>query len=112
MNELSFTSPRTLEKIHAPLNTSLACDTGRNYDLCNCLLDALMDTACYAQLVVSHAIPCYAMEDSDADYWNSDECTFLIDELFDEMNSHAPEGYYFGAHGDGADFGYWEVVCD
>lgn len=33
----------------------------------------------------------------------------LLESLFDTLDSHAPEGYYFGAHpGDGSDYGYWE----
>lgn len=48
--------------------------------------------------------------DDDA-YWDSDDCEWFIEELFDLLSEHAPEGHYFGAHeGDGADFGFWP--CD
>lgn len=34
-------------------------------------------------------------------------------ELFDAMDSAAPDGYRFGAHeGDGSDYGYWEVEVE
>lgn len=33
----------------------------------------------------------------------------LLDELFDMLDSIAPDGYYFGAHpGDGCDYGWWQ----
>jgi len=33
----------------------------------------------------------------------------LNEQIYDLMDSLAPEGYYFGSHpGDGSDFGYWE----
>lgn len=32
----------------------------------------------------------------------------LVQDLFNELNELAPEGWFFGAHpGDGADFGWW-----
>lgn len=34
----------------------------------------------------------------------------VIDELSEQLNARAPEGFYFGAHeGDGADFGFWAI---
>jgi hypothetical protein len=41
-------------------------------------------------------------------WWSSEDAQFLLESLFDELDAHAPEGYYFGAHpGDGSDYGYW-----
>ena len=35
-------------------------------------------------------------------------CSEVLDDLFNLMDEHTPEGYYFGAaEGDGADFGVW-----
>lgn len=36
--------------------------------------------------------------------------SYIVDELADELDKIAPEGYYFGAsEGDGACYGFWEV---
>lgn len=44
-------------------------------------------------------------------YWESEEAYWLLEELFDVLDTFAPDGYYFGAHeGDGSDFGFWPVV--
>ena len=41
----------------------------------------------------------------------SDEMPEWLNEtLWDAMEAHAPEGYYFGSHpGDGSDYGIWPV---
>ena len=40
--------------------------------------------------------------------YKAEQAAYVLDELFDALREHAPEGYYFGANeGDGADFGFW-----
>jgi hypothetical protein len=45
----------------------------------------------------------------DGDHWCED-CSWLLNEdIWDALNEHCPDGYYFGAHeGDGACYGVWE----
>ena len=41
-------------------------------------------------------------------YYDSEECTYDLDYLFDALNDFPAPYFYFGAHpGDGADYGYW-----
>lgn len=57
--------------------------------------------------------PAYALENEDSEWWNSEDCHYYLEELFEILNDFAPEGFYFGSHpGDGSDFGYWEVKDD
>lgn len=40
----------------------------------------------------------------------AEQAAFVLEGLFDVLDSLAPENAYFGAHwGDGATFGYWEA---
>ena len=52
----------------------------------------------------------------DKDVWMAldvQDKSYIVDELADELNKIAPEGYYFGAsEGDGACYGFWEVESD
>lgn len=52
----------------------------------------------------------------DRDVWMAldiQDKSYIVDELADELDKIAPEGYYFGAsEGDGACFGFWSVDPD
>jgi hypothetical protein len=56
-------------------------------------------------------IPSYVMDEGDnSEWWDSEDAYSLLQELFDILESYAPEGFYFGSHpGDGSDFGFWEM---
>jgi hypothetical protein len=87
--------------------------TLRTCDLIPAFLGALRDVAPdhYAGYVVAPfgPIPAHVQDAGDSsDWWDGDDAYALLEELFDILNDHAPEGYYFGAHpGDGSDFGFW-----
>ena len=56
--------------------------------------------------------PEYPGADADeADpFWDSEVASHMLARLFDELDSLAPPGTYFGAHpGDGSDFGFWPL---
>jgi hypothetical protein len=94
------------------LGTIIAA-TLRPQDLIPAFLTALRDYhgAAYTQLMAQPfpLPPAYALEDDDSDWWQSEECSWFLNEtLFDALNECAPDGCYFGSHpGDGADFGFW-----
>ena len=93
---------------------SVIAGTHRPQDLIPAFLDALakLDPAAYEQLMVSPfpLPPAYAQEDDDCEWWDSEEASYYLDDIFDALDSVAPEGYYFGAHpGDGSDFGFWPI---
>lgn len=94
-------------------NLSLISGTHRSQDLIPVFIEAIRDTIEYAQLIIQPfgIIPGDAYENDDHEYWDSEECLYLLNEtLFDILNDYAPEGYYFGSHpGDGSDYGFWEI---
>ena len=86
--------------------------TLRPQDLIPAFLDEVRDRAPehYTQLCASPfgPIPAHAMEDDEAEWWNSEEASYLLEELQDLLSECAPAYCYFGAHeGDGSDFGFW-----
>ena len=99
-------------------NQSLSHGTLRRQDLIPTFLDALKRYAPeeYAAYMVApfSPIPSYVYDEGDdAEWWDSEEAGYLLDELFDTLEETAPEGCTFGAHeGDGSDFGFWQVEED
>ena len=96
--------------MNAPSVGTYSHGTMRTCDLIPCFLDALRDIAPDAYAQCLHAVPAYVHDDGDASpWWDSDDAAALLESLFDTLDEHAPEGFYFGAHpGDGSDYGYWE----
>lgn len=102
-----FTDEKTRNRIHATPGESVSHGTMRVQDLIPVFMDIIRDTPEYVQLI--NAVPAHAMEDKEADWWNSGEAAMLLESLFDTLDTYSPEEYYFGAHpGDGSDYGYWK----
>jgi hypothetical protein len=115
---------------HEHTNTSLSHGTMRPEDLIPCFLDFLLSEAdLQTQLEAAdligtqvpndlfpdhvHFLTYYDWED-DHPFWESEEASWLLNEdIFNALNTIAPEGCYFGSHpGDGSDFGFWTVEED
>ena len=109
-----FTDEKTLNVIHADLDCSVIHGTHRACDLVPAFLDVIKDTPEYQQIMMSNAEYLNVISDptalDDDERWESEDMTyFLNEELFDVLDSYAPDGYYFGSNiGDGSDFGYWK----
>ena len=103
-----FTHEKTGVVIHAPLGSTLIRATHRPQDLVPAFMSALKEAPEYEELMSS--IPSSVWDNEDDEWWESEECSYLINEvLWEVLDSYAPDGYLFGCHlGDGSDFGYWE----
>jgi hypothetical protein len=45
---------------------------------------------------------------TSADYFDSEDASEDLQELFGALDAYSPEGFYFGTHcGDGSDYGWW-----
>ena len=104
-----FTDKRTLNVLHATPGESVSRGTMRHQDLIPAFLEVLRETPEYVQLM--RLVPCHALEDEEAEWWDSEAAIYLLEELFDVLDSYSPEGNYFGAHpGDGSDYGFWQMT--
>lgn len=96
--------------------------THRSQDLIPRFLDTLHDIAAgkrgpgydikhASAKEVAHlnAVPAHVQDyGDDHPWWDSEEASFIVSELMDDLDNCAPEGSYFGANeGDGSDFGFW-----
>lgn len=94
---------------------SISHGTHRTQDLIPAFLDAIETYAPshYESLMVApfSFIPAHVEDEGDdSEWWDSEEAQWKLDELFDILSEHAPDGCYFGAHeGDGSDFGFWPI---
>ena len=110
MDKTSFLDSDTQKQINAPLNGTLIHGTHRMCDLIPAMLEAIRDTAEYAQL--SSRLPSVVTDPGASEWddrWQDDDVAYLYEELTDIMERYAPDGYYFGPRylADGSDFGYW-----
>lgn len=104
-----FIDKKTNRLIDAGLNETVSRATLRPFDLFPTFLGVINGTPEHDTIMTDNPIIVDALTDEGHVFWDSDECIYIINELFDSLNSYAPDGYYFGAHeGDGSDFGYWE----
>ena len=83
-----FIDERTQNRLHAVPGESISHGTMRTQDLIPAFLDVIRDTPEYVQ--VMNAIPAHAMEDKEADWWNSDDAAGLLESLFDTLDSYSP----------------------
>jgi len=89
---------------------SISHGTLRPQDLIPAFLDAV-ETYAPAMIAPFPFVPAHVEDGGDSsDWWDSEEAQGKLDELFDILSEHAPDGCYFGAHeGDGSDFGFWPI---
>lgn len=102
-----FTDEQTGVIIYATLNETVIHATLRPQDLITAFMEAIRSTPEAMQF----NIPIHALEDDEADFWDSEDASYFLNEvLFEVLNNYAPEGYYFGStEGNGSDFGFWKI---
>ena len=94
------------ESIEDLKDKSVSHGTMRSEDLIPAFLDVLKQYAPDNYDAYVKANP----EVLDLDGMDDETLSWVVEELFDELDKIAPEGTYFGAHpGDGSDYGFWSV---
>ena len=80
---------------------SVICGTMRTEDL----IPVFLNLADELGLSVDTKLQCDTLPDN---YYESEDAHYDLEQLFDALDSVAPEGCYFGSHpGDGSDYGFW-----
>ena len=94
---------------------SVSHGTMREKDLIPCFMDLLVRLGHKDDRVreIEEATEAHVEWEDDMgtghEYYETDTSSYDLEWLFDALDEHAPEGYYFGAHpGDGSDYGFWE----
>ena len=55
-------------------------------------------------------VPAHALKDDDAEWWDTEDCAYVLERVTEMLESLAPDGHYFGTlEGDGSDFGFWPL---
>lgn len=75
---------------------SISSGTMRNEDLIPCFVDAARELGNKADILDS--IQKRIDEDEDGSYFDSEDATFDLDELFTILSEAAPPYFYFGVH--------------
>jgi hypothetical protein len=100
---------------------SISSGTLRPEDLIPSFVDALdsIKDDLSTSGIAENAITVSAIDDllskieqrmKDDNYFETEDASYDLEALTDELNNHAPHYAYFGSHpGDGADFGFWIV---
>lgn len=89
-------------------NVSLSESTMRPEDLIPCFISALRIIESDNKGIMESM---QQMEnDTQKDgYFESEDCQFDLNYLFDLLDACSPDGFYFGAHpGNGSDYGFWK----
>jgi len=90
---------------------SVSEGTLRNQDLLPAFLDALEEHDKATADKIESDVPETAWSDDNDPFWESEECGWIIEELFDQLNNHCPPYVTFGAHpGNGSCFGFWPDI--
>ena len=122
-----FIDERTQNRLHAVPGESISHGTMRTQDLIPAFLDVIRDTPEYVQ--VMNAIPAHAMEDKEADWWNSDdaagpitdfgkwtsECRNMVRITKDKRHDILKDGIRIGqiylARAESRKLRYWAISC-
>ena len=105
----------------SPMIGSVSTGTMRTEDLMPAFADALSLMPAYSDTEIVRRATLKLLDDVEKFLgspealpgWDSEEAQWLMQELFDELDNHAPLHMRFGSHdGDGADFGFWPTDFD
>jgi hypothetical protein len=90
-------------------NVSISHATMRPEDLIPCFISAIREIDTTIENQLSTKLDYIESEAEKDDYYESEDCQYDLEWLFDALDSYSPNGFYFGSHpGDGSDYGFWE----